>query len=310
MMRRNNGFVLVSVLWVTVILTVLALGFGRRAMLDRRAATVSVDYARVRAEARGQVQEGAADIVNTMALFDLLQRGNLNVPIPQFQFKKAPEPKVIGEKGDRRVEDTAYFTVEDEERKIAINAAPEEMLEAIPGLTFSMVNEIIRRRGGESADDEETPFQSIEELRLIDGVSDDDWFGDDVTPGLKDVLTLWGDGKINVNTASEDVLRLVPEVDDEIVVGIISYRSGADGEMGTEDDQQFRSFQDIVKRLDLSAERIQPLRKFAKLESSYFRVTGVATLRGGKVRASSTAVISINRGEAEVLRWSEDSLRG
>jgi len=307
---RKSGFVLVSVLWVTAILTVLAIGFGRRAMIDRRAATVSVDYVRVRAEARGQVQEGAAEIVNTMALFALLKRGSLNYPIPQFQFKEAPEPKVIGEKGNRTIEDMAYFTIEDEERKIAINAASEEMLESIPGLTFSMVNQIIRRRGGESADDEVTPFQSIEEIRQLDGISDDDWYGDEDDPGLRDVITLWGDGKININTASAAVLRLIPELDEEIVEGIILHRSGADGELGTEDDVQFRGMPNVMNILEISAERIQPLREFAKIQSSYFRVTGVATLRGGKVRASTTAVIGIDGGAAEVLRWSEDSPRG
>jgi len=310
MNRNRNGFVLISVLWVTVILTVLAVGFGRRAMLDRRAATISMDYTRVRAEARGQVQEGAVDIVNTMALFAILGRRNDNIPIPQFQFKSAPEPKVTGEKGNRQIEDMTYFTIEDEERKIPINAASEELLESIPGLTFSMVNEIIRRRGGESADDEETPFQSIEEIREIDGISDDDWFGEDDEPGLRDVITLWGDGKINLNTASEAVLRLIPELDEEIVVGIVEFRQGADGKLGTDDDVQFNSMSDILKRLELSAGSLDVLREFAKLESSYYRITGVATLRGGKVRASSTAVISINRGRSEVLRWSEDSPRG
>ena len=310
MIRRDRGFVLVSVLWVTVILTVLAVGFGRRAMLDRRAATISVDYATVRAEARGQVQEGAADIVNAMALFNLLERGNQTIPIPQFQYKAAPDPEFVGEGPNRRLEDSAYFVVEDEERKIAINAASEEMLESIPGLTFSMVNEIIRRRGGESADDEETPFQSIEEIRQNDGVSDDDWYGDDVNPGLRDVITLWGDGKININTASQAVLSLIPDLDEDIIAGIVLFRSGPDGQLGSEDDVQFSSMNQIIRQLDVSAERIQPLHEFGKLQSSYYRITGVSTLRGGKVRSSSTAVIAIDRSSTEILRWSEDSPRG
>jgi DNA uptake protein ComE-like DNA-binding protein len=310
MKRSQNGFVLISVLWVTVILTVLVVGFGRRAMLDRRAATISMDYSIVRAEARGQVQEGAVDIVNTMALFAILGRRTGGVPIPQFQFKSAPEPEVTGEKGNFQIEDMTYFTIEDEERKIPINAASEELLEAIPGLTFSMVNEIISRRGGESADDEETPYQSIEEIREIDGISDDDWFGDENEPGLRDVITLWGDGKINLNTASEAVLRLIPDIDEDIITGIVEFRQGPDGRLGTDDDVQFGNMSDISKRLELSAGHLSGLREFVKLESSYYRITGVATLRGGKVRASSTAIISINRSQSEVLRWSEDSPRG
>lgn len=53
------------------------------------------------------------------------------------------------------------------------------------------------------------PFDSIEELRLIRGVSDDFWanFVDpDPTNPRKRTMTVWGSGKVNVNAANEQTL--------------------------------------------------------------------------------------------------------
>ncbi|HOQ89068.1 MAG TPA: hypothetical protein PLX03_02905, partial [Candidatus Hydrogenedentes bacterium] len=60
----KRGFVLVCVLWVTALLSLLALGFARRAMLDRRAATYALDHAVAMAAARGAVERGILEIMN------------------------------------------------------------------------------------------------------------------------------------------------------------------------------------------------------------------------------------------------------
>lgn len=56
------------------------------------------------------------------------------------------------------------------------------------------------------------PYDSIDELRLVRGVSDDFW-GNFVDPDLNDptkrTLTVWGQGKVNVNAANEQTLLAV-----------------------------------------------------------------------------------------------------
>jgi len=48
---------------------------------------------------------------------------------------------------------------------------------------------------------------SLAELRLVRGMTEPLYFGKEDQPGLKDLLTVYGDGKININTAGPLVLQ-------------------------------------------------------------------------------------------------------
>ncbi len=59
--------------------------------------------------------------------------------------------------------------------------------------------------------------------------------------GLKDLFTPISNGHINVNTADENVLQLIPGVDAVTAENIIKLRAGPDGVDGTEDDTPFQN---------------------------------------------------------------------
>ncbi|MBT8762573.1 type II secretion system minor pseudopilin GspK [Desulfohalobiaceae bacterium Ax17] len=50
------------------------------------------------------------------------------------------------------------------------------------------------------------PIQTLSELRHIAGISDSLYFGDSGRPGLKELLTIFSDGKVNINTAPQYIL--------------------------------------------------------------------------------------------------------
>ena len=54
--------------------------------------------------------------------------------------------------------------------------------------------------------------------------------------GLHDLFTPISNGRININTASQTTLQMIPYVDDAIAAKIIEFRAGLDGAQGTEDD--------------------------------------------------------------------------
>ena len=54
--------------------------------------------------------------------------------------------------------------------------------------------------------------------------------------GLKDVFTPISSGHININTADDNVLQMLPGVDDATAQNIIKLRAGPDGVDGTDDD--------------------------------------------------------------------------
>ena len=59
--------------------------------------------------------------------------------------------------------------------------------------------------------------------------------------GLKDLFTPISTGRINVNTADENVLQMLPGVDETTAQNIIKMRAGPDGVDGTADDTPFTS---------------------------------------------------------------------
>lgn len=63
-------------------------------------------------------------------------------------------------------------------------------------------------------------FQVLEELLLVYGVTRDAF------DKIKDIITIYGDGKVNVNTADRRVL-LALGIDEELVDEIIKFRSGS-----------------------------------------------------------------------------------
>jgi general secretion pathway protein K len=69
------------------------------------------------------------------------------------------------------------------------------------------------------------PMDSIEEILLVKGMKSEYFFGTENYEGLKNYLTVATGGKININTASETVLKGISErFNDDVVSSIIACR--------------------------------------------------------------------------------------
>lgn len=120
------------------------------------------------------------------------------------------------------------------------------------------------------------PLDSIEELLLVKGWGEDILYGSeadeegDAIFGIADLLTVWGDGKVNLNTASTDVLLSYAEYEDWELASVQEARWGEDGEEGTLDDG-------IKNLADVGADP----NKF-KLQSNFVKVTSVGNMFGNQ----------------------------
>jgi len=79
-------------------------------------------------------------------------------------------------------------------------------------------------------------LRSIYEMTQIKGVTKELFFGTDDTPGLKEYLTVYGDGngKININTADRNILMVLSDdLDQEMIDEILQYREDGDNNLGT-----------------------------------------------------------------------------
>lgn len=78
------------------------------------------------------------------------------------------------------------------------------------------------------------PMEFIEELLLVQGITEELYFGTDEVPGLASLVTPHGrDGKININTADAFVLGALSEdIDQDMVDGMLTFRDDEENDLG------------------------------------------------------------------------------
>ncbi len=306
----RKGFVLVSVLWILAILTVLSLGFARRATIERQAAWYTLDVARAQQMARGAVERGIAELANKAALDAFHQQAGYTgldqswaIPVDVLH-----ETDYFAASGDPMLaEERCVYQLTDCESRINVNNAPEEVLREIPGLSTGAVRKIVRRRDPQDDDFDPMTYFSIEQIWALDEVEDEDWFGKLPGEGLRDILTTWGYGQININTASGPVMQALTEIDAAVIQAILAYRIGDDGVLGTRDDKAFKSLDDLQEHVKMSGEKLTEFQRFCTLQSNYFMIHAYATLRGGKIVAHCSAtVLTDSSSQRAVVQWSEN----
>lgn len=161
------------------------------------------------------------------------------------------------------------------------------------------------------------PFDHVSELLLVNGVTPELYWGGvmsdlrrasvptplhlrdpanptgELTIGLVELFRTLGNPQINANTASAEVLQLVPGMDEASARAIVSYRAGPDGISGNEDDTPFQSAQEIVAGVPGIDPAIQEqIAAYCATRSSTFGVE--VTARLGEFSKTYFAVIRRN----------------
>lgn len=310
-MRRQRGFVLVCVLWVLAILTVLTIGFAHRAVLDRRAAAYSLDRCQARLMAHAAVQRGIHELRNKVVKENIREQDMARTHLGQSWARPQNllEEADLLDLGEGFEEEEVVYQIEDQERYIDINGAPREVLEEVEPLSKSALRRIWKRRTeGVHENEGKNPISALEELRFMRGVDEEDWYGERGEPGLKDLLSVVGGKRVNVNTASRAVLECIPDLDDSDIEVILDWRAGGDAELGTRDDRGFKNMEHLAGATGIDGDSLVALQQYCKTDSRYFKITGIATRRGGKVRITSSAIVSVRKNVAGMRTWQEVSL--
>ncbi|VGO23314.1 type II secretion system minor pseudopilin [Pontiella sulfatireligans] len=145
------------------------------------------------------------------------------------------------------------------------------------------------------------PLDSIEELLLIKNWGPDILYGkpadedsDEIYP-IADILTVWGDGKVNLNTASADLLLSYAEYEDWELESVFEARKGEDGEDGTIDDG-------IKSLADVGADP----NKF-KLQSEFVKVTSIGDIYGTQYQIE--CIFLVQNKDSMVVYWSEGPVK-
>ena len=135
-------------------------------------------------------------------------------------------------------------------------------------------------------------FEVLEELFLGKGVSGG------VFQKIKNYITIYGSGKVNINTAGEAVL-LALGLSRDTAEKIVSYRNGKDALAATADDNIFRHPFELVERLsqfyrlsDLELAELESISEKAVVKSEHFFARGSAKLNNAKFESQLNCVIN------------------
>lgn len=340
-----RGAILIVTLWVLAILTVLAVALGQRASLAVKLVQYQRDQLKSSQLARAAIERAICEKRNDVNLaIDTLNESWANNAAAFKDF-------VLGE-GTFTVSysfaGTTLYGLEDETSKININYASGSMLQSLMdsyenGVEAALAIYAWRSEGLEP--EEESYYQgldlpyhcknaevkSIAELLLVREVTPRMLYGEDQDgdgrisaqeQGLAQYLTVYTDGKVNINTACAEVLRALiagsfPDWDtDEVaflVEKITDYRRGLDEIIGTDDDYYFsieksnlvadQAFFTIYGVSSLEWQRLQSLQTMDRLSVASRTYTIYAAAEVKKVREGVAVTIELNDQERKYLAW-------
>lgn len=305
-LKNTKGSVLVAVLWSLFFLAALAVVINISITPQLVLAARLRDRVMLRHLARAGVQRAIVEIRED----ETQEIDTLN------------EPWIFNEEAFKEVSlnDQGYFSLEyaystggdfsdgvryglvDEERKINVNGAPADILKVF----FEVVAQTSSQDATDIADaiidwrDEDNepsdngaessyyqglkdgyacknaPFEVVEELTLVKGITPE------IFDKIRHRVTVYGNGRVNINTADALVLEGLG-LSSDLVEKIIWYRSGNDGREGTEDDIAFEHPNDVITAVG-SARGVAPE------DAEYFEEimeTGIIGVRSDNFRGSS-----------------------
>lgn len=231
--------------------------------------------------------------------------------------------------GRTAASETTVYGLIDEERKININKIDMVVLERLFRVVLhynesnaqSLAASIVDWRDADSqlsiplgsAEDpyyknlsypyeaKDREFEIPEELLLVRGMDKD------IFEKIKNYITIYGNGKININTASKTVL-LALGLNRDLAEKIISFRLGEDGLPGSFDDNVFEAAANITSSLSqfshLSASEIVQVSavvdKYLTVNSDNFMIRSMTRLNKG---GNSSESISVVDREGKILYW-------
>lgn len=119
--------------------------------------------------------------------------------------------------------------------------------------------------------------------------------------GIEDLLTTYGDGKVNIQSASQEVLMTLPGIDDIAAGAIIEERGDFDDPLADDAREPYSSVDDLYSRVD----GLDPAaREMMTTSSSYFRVS--ITGKVGSVERRVWGIVYSDKDGVHYLRWCEE----
>ncbi|MCH6545890.1 MAG: general secretion pathway protein GspK, partial [Deltaproteobacteria bacterium] len=305
--KSNDGSILMVVLWILAFLVLLGLGLGYSTSIDQRL----VGYQRDRLMALYLAKAGYY-----RALAELEQDPTPKIDSYLDTWSHNPEAFHEAKLGEGnftvsypvREEDGSegvIYGIMDEDRKVDVNFASQAVLLRLPGMTDEIVDAVLDWRAkhkglGESLGEvKDKTFEVLEDIWLLEGMTPEAY------QTLRPFITVYTDGKVNLNSAPREVLTAF-NMEEDLVNKLLRFRKGLDNVRGTEDDQSFASLGGVVQQLNAFVEPLTPKeaaqltslisQSRLKVSSSVFRIHSKGAVGDGKIVRSVEGVVEQGKG--------------
>jgi len=329
---NSRGVVLVISLWIITIMMLFVLGVGFRMSIEAR----MTDY-KIKGIRNSYLAQAAVNTLKAVLEEDSTDKYDVFTDgwCDSEEFFDCTSDKdlegsftVSYTQQDDESGDIAYGAI-DEQSMINLNMATKEILTRLltsggaEGNAEEIAESILVWRGdasisaGRISEDntyygfldfpyirKNAEFDSKEELLLIKGIDTDLILYD----AIKDSVTVYGTGGVNLNTARDKVLEALGLDRQQGVAEILTYRRGPDNKIGTEDDGVFESVDYVISDV-LSSDSDKAVMTelngsaLVGVASNAFRAHVTASSRDKRVIKKVEAVVS---KDADTLLWYED----
>lgn len=343
-LSRKQGVILIITLWLLATLALLSLGFAHRVRLEVKLSDYQMEGLYALELARAGVTRAFVELKRDGNEVDHL--GESWHTHPPFEEENWFEDKELRYKGRYKVrwsvmDETGKINVNLAPKEMLVRLPNVDDFVASATIDWRDADNIPGPGGAEdyyyrtlrpSYQCKDKPFEVISELLLVRGVTPEIYFGEDANEngildpneddgslsfpkdnadgeldrGLRDLLTVYGDGLINLNTAPKEVLFAIPGVSEQTVDSLVAYRAGLDGVEGTADDAFFTAYEDLQEVSGLTQFEYLQLVAHGTFSSSFFTIHCEAWLREDKVHRKIRAVVQRTADGVSVISWQED----
>ncbi len=306
--RRESGSILILALWAVSFLSILSVSIAAGARQKATLLNRFTAHSRLHAIALSGVEQARAVLkgMDPAQLFHTLSdpwADNIsafrNIRVEQGYFSIGYDAGPVSHYDAKR---RIVYGLKDESGKINLNTADAptlvRLIESFQGLDRDTAEEIayavVDWRDADSALSHPTlgaetdhygdlrqpykakdaPFEIIDELLLVKGVNRA------IFDKIKDSVTVYGPGSVNINTASKEAF-LALGIGPTLAERMLTFRKGADGADGTADDGYIAVSSSIASSLtkilglnDIEAQTLNTLAEGGKLgtASAFFSV--------------------------------------